>query len=35
MKKSRFSDGQIMQILKQAENGVLVVDLSREHGIIH
>ncbi len=33
MKKSRFSDSQIMQILKQAENGVPVVDLCREHGI--
>ena len=33
MKKSRFSDSQIMQILKQVENRVPVVDLCREHGI--
>ena len=33
MKKSRFSDSQIMQILKQAENGVPVVELCREHSI--
>jgi putative transposase len=33
MKKSRFSDGQIMAILKQAENGVRVPELCREHGM--
>ena len=33
MKKSRFSDHQILSILKQAENGVPVPDLCREHGI--
>ena len=33
MKKSRFSDGQILAILKQGENGVAVADLCREHGI--
>jgi putative transposase len=33
MKKSKYSDAQIMSILKQAENGVLVADLCREHGM--
>lgn len=33
MKKSRFSDSQILAILKQAETGTLVPDLCREHGI--
>ncbi|MFZ5655314.1 MAG: transposase, partial [Pseudomonadota bacterium] len=33
MKKSRFSDGQILAILKQAETGTPVPDLCREHGI--
>ncbi len=33
MKKSKYSDGQIMAILKQAENGVPVADLCREHGM--
>ena len=33
MKKSRFSDAQIMAILKQAENGVPVPELCREHGM--
>ncbi len=33
MKKSRFSDGQILAILKQAEAGIAVPDLCREHGI--
>lgn len=33
MKKSRFSDSQIMAILKQAENGIPVPELCREHGI--
>ena len=33
MKKSRFSDGQIMAILKQAENGVPIAELCREHGM--
>jgi putative transposase len=31
MKKSRFTDSQIMAILKQAENGVPVSELCREH----
>ena len=33
MKKSRFTDSQIMAVLKQAEAGTLVLDLCREHGI--
>lgn len=33
MKQSRFSDSQIMAILKQAENGLAVPDVCREHGI--
>ena len=33
MKKSRFTDSQIMAILKQAESGVPVPQLCREHGM--
>jgi len=33
MKKSRFSDSQILAVLKQAESGVPVAELCREHGI--
>ena len=33
MKKSRFSDSQILAILKQAEGGVPVPELCREHGM--
>ena len=33
MKKSKFSDSQIMAILKQAEAGVPVPELCREHGM--
>ncbi|CCO22275.1 conserved protein of unknown function [Maridesulfovibrio hydrothermalis AM13 = DSM 14728] len=33
MKKSRYTDSQILNILKQAENGVPVVELCREHGM--
>ena len=33
MRKSRFSDSQIMAILKQAQSGVPVADLCREHGM--
>lgn len=33
MKKSRFSEEQIIGILKQAENGRPVAELVREHGI--
>ena len=33
MKKSRFTDSQILAILKQAEAGISVPDLCREHGM--
>ena len=33
MKKSRFTDSQIMAVLKQAEAGTPVPDLCREHGV--
>jgi len=33
MKNGRFSDAQIMGILKQAESGVPVSELCREHGV--
>ena len=33
MKKSRFTDSQIMAILKQHETGVSVADLAREHSL--
>ncbi|SFC85195.1 putative transposase [Parapedobacter composti] len=33
MKKSRFSESQIIKILKQQETGVSVTDICREHGI--
>lgn len=33
MKKSRFSDSQIMAVLKQSEAGTPVPELCREHGI--
>ena len=33
MKKSRFSDNQIIAILKQTESGSPVPELCREHGI--
>ena len=33
MKKSRFSDSQILSVLKQAENGVPVSEFCREHGM--
>ena len=33
MKKTRYSDAQIMGILKQAESGVPVSELCREHGM--
>ena len=32
MKNAKFSDAQIMAILRQAENGVPVSELCREHG---
>jgi hypothetical protein len=33
MKKSRYTEGQIIGILKQHEAGVKTADLCREHGI--
>lgn len=33
MRKSCFTDRQIMALLKQAEGGAPVPDLCREHGI--
>lgn len=33
MKKTTFTDNQILTILKQAENGVPIPQLCREHGM--
>jgi putative transposase len=33
MKRSRYSDSQIINILKQAEAGTPVTELCREHGM--
>jgi putative transposase len=33
MRKSKFTEAQIITILKQAEGGAKVADLAREHGI--
>lgn len=33
MKVSKFTDAQIINILKQAENGLPIPELCREHGI--
>jgi len=33
MKKSKYPDSQIISILNQAESGVCVPDLCREHGM--
>jgi putative transposase len=35
MKKSKFSDSQILSILKEYESGISVKDLSRKHGFYH
>ena len=32
MKKSQYSDSQILAIIKQAESGVPIPELCREHG---
>jgi len=34
MRKSRFSESQIVSILKEAENGRKVKDRCREHGLL-
>jgi putative transposase len=33
MKKTRFTETQIVSVLKEADNGVSVKDLCRKHGI--
>lgn len=33
MKRSQYSDSQILSILKQADNGIPVPELCREHGM--
>jgi putative transposase len=33
MKKSRFSESQIVSILKESEGGIPIVDILRTHGI--
>lgn len=33
MKKSRFTDNQIVNILKQAEQGMPITELCREHNV--
>ena len=35
MKKAHFSDSQILAILKEAESGVPIPELCREHGMSH
>lgn len=33
MRKSKFSESQVAEILKEAEAGVAVADIARKHGI--
>jgi putative transposase len=33
MKKSRYTESQIFQILKEAETGIPIADLCRKHGM--
>lgn len=33
MKKSRFTENKILQVLKELESGISTTDLSRKHGI--
>jgi len=33
MKRSRFSETQIVSVLKEAERGIIPVDLCRKHGM--
>ena len=33
MRKSRYSDSQIVSIIKQSEGGIPVAELCREHGM--
>ena len=33
MKKSRYSESQIIQIINEGESGVPITDICREHGI--
>jgi putative transposase len=33
MKRSRFTEQQIIQILREQESGVAVMDLCRKHGL--
>jgi putative transposase len=33
MKRTRFTENQILLILKELESGISVIDLSRKHGV--